>query len=342
MNDSNRLSANMVVEEPLRDIVTDEFTSIVFECKVSDCSRRCISHTWYKDGKQIEASRRIKISYDGKWHRLEITSVTYKDYGVYIILLNNNFNEIFSKANLYVKEIKNKQNHDVLYINPKPQCFNVTRHLRCTKVLVGDTIELEATFNSNILDDYLWFKSNQPLLPNERMIVLNDKRMTTLSILCAKETDTGLYHVVCKSEYGVASSFASVIVMNTNLVTLNTSEVTPSIDEPLPEELEVNVGEEGRFICKVTYDVNTLIQWFKNGVKLEESNNIAIEYYNNRYTCLRIKNACMKDGGEYSVVMRDEITGHTDTSTCFLTINRKFILFDESAYYFIIFYYFKL
>ncbi|XP_039763638.1 uncharacterized protein LOC120636287 isoform X2 [Pararge aegeria] len=322
MNDNSRLKiANMEIEEPLRDIVADEFTSIVFECKVNDCSRRFISYKWYKDGKQIEATRRIKISCDGKWHRLEITSVICNDYGVYIILLNNNFNEIFSKANLYVREIKGKQNNDVLYIPSKSRNFNVCRHLRCAKVLVGDTIELEATFNADTLDDYLWFKSNRPLQLNERTIVLSDKRTTTLSILCAKETDTGIYHVVCKSEYGIASSFASVMVINTDLNTLNTSEVTPSIDEPLPEELEVIEGEEVRLMCKVTYDVNTIIQWSKNGLNLEESNTMETEYYNNRYTCLRIRNTCTKNSGEYSIQMRDEITGHTDTSSCFLTVN---------------------
>lgn len=328
MNDNTRLfNETIEIEEPLHDIVTDEFTSVVFECKVRECSRRCISCKWYKDGKQVEATHRIKISYDGKWHRLEITSVTCNDYGVYIILLNNNSSEIFSKANLYVKEVNGNNNNDVLYIDPKPQAFTALRHLRCTKVLVGDTIELEATFNADTLGDYLWYKSNRPLVPNERTIVLNDRRTTTVSILCAKETDTGIYHVVCKSEYGIASSFASVVVVNTNLITLNASELTPSIDEPLPEELEINEGEPVRLMCKVSYDVNTNIQWSKNGLNLEESNNIVIEYYNNRYTCLRIKNACMKDGGEYTILMRDEITGHTDSSTCYLTVNRKFLFY---------------
>ncbi|XP_023937955.2 titin homolog [Bicyclus anynana] len=313
----------MEIEVPLRDIVTDEYTSIVFECKVSDCSRRCISYKWYKDGKQIEATRRIKISYDGKWHRLEITSVITQDYGIYIILLNNNGKEIFSKANLYVREIKDMQNNDVIYISPKSWCFNASRHLRCTKVLVGNIIELEATFNAESSDEYVWYKSNRPLLPNERTIVLNDKKTTTLSILCAKETDTGIYHVVCNSEYGIASSFANVIVLNTDLDTINSSEVVPSIDEPLQEELEINEGEDVRLMCKITYDVNTVIHWCKNGITLEKQDNKVTEYYNNRYTCLRIKSASVKDGGEYSILMRDEITGHTDTSSCFLTVNHS-------------------
>ncbi|XP_050361323.1 uncharacterized protein LOC126780714 [Nymphalis io] len=310
------------VEEPLQDIVTDEFSCAIFECKISDCSEQCTSCRWYKDGKCIESSRKFKITSNGKWHRLQITTTTALDQGVYVVLLKNYLGEVFSKANLYVKQIKeNHVNNDVLYLSPMAKRFDVVQHLRFTKVLVGDTIELEAVFNCDALEDYIWYKSNNLLVPNKRMIILNDKRTTTLSILCAKESDTGIYHVVSKSEYGVASSFASVVVINTGLNTLNTSEVVPSIDETLPDELEVNEGEDVRLICKASYDVNTLISWSKNGARIEENKNVVTEYYNNRYISLRIRNTCLNDTGEYSIAMRDKITGQTDSSGCFLTIN---------------------
>ncbi|XP_047544108.1 uncharacterized protein LOC125076163 [Vanessa atalanta] len=310
------------VEEPLQDIVTDELSCVIFECKISDCTQQSISSKWYKDGKCIEPSRKFKISANGKWHRLQITTTTAEDQGVYIVLLKNYIGEVFSKANLFVKPIKeNHVNNDVLYLSSMVKRFDVVQHLRFTKVLVGDTIELEAMFNCDALQDYIWYKSNNLLIPNERMIVLNDKRTTTLSILCAKESDTGIYHVISKSEYGIASSFASVVVINTDLNTLNISEIVPSIDESLPDELEVNEGEDVRLICKASYDVNTIICWSKNGARIEENKNVVTEYYNHRYISLRIRNTCLNDTGEYSITVRDKITGQTDSSSCFLTIN---------------------
>ncbi|CAH2103685.1 unnamed protein product [Euphydryas editha] len=320
--ETNRYVGHMEIEEPLQDVVTDEFSSAIFECKISDCSEHCVSCRWYRDGKYLESSRKFKITCNGKIHRLEITSITTNDQGVYIILLKNYLGEVFSKANLYVRQIKECNiYHDVIYSKPMLKRFHVVKHLKCVKALVGDIIELEAVFNCDALEDYIWYKSNNLLIPNERMIVLNDKRTTTLSILCAKETDTGIYHVVSKSEYGIASSFASVVVINVDLNTLNTSEVVPSIDETLPEELEVNEGEDVRLTCKASFDINTSVNWSKNGERIEENKNIVTEYYNNRYISLKIQNVSLNDVGEYSIVLLDNITGQKDSSTCFLTIN---------------------
>lgn len=330
--EKNYSKGNMEIEEPLQDVVTDEFSCAIFECKISDCSNQCVSCRWYRDGKHIEPSRKFKITCNGKFHRLEIISPTTHDQGVYVVLLKNHLGEVFSKANLYVKQMKESNIYnDVINLKPVHKRFHVVKHLKCIKVLVGDTIELEAVFNCDALEDYVWFKSNNLLLQNERMILLNDKKTTTLSILCAKETDSGIYHVVSKSEYGIASSFASVVVVNVDLNTLHISELVPCIDETLPEELEVNEGEDLRLICKASFDVNTSIYWYKNGEKIEENKNIVTEYYNNRYICLKIENVSLNDGGEYSIVLLDNITGQKDSSTCFLTINGTY-LFEGETY----------
>lgn len=324
MTNDNRVARRIEFEESLQDVVADEFTCVVFECKLSDCSEKCSSYKWYKDGNNIEPSRRVKIIYCDKWYRLEITSVSVQDHGVYVLLLKNNSSETFSKANLYVRPINDRCNNiysDVIYMNAIPKYNVAVRHLRSAKLLVGDTIELEAEFNADVSEDYVWYKSNRILIPNERTIVLSDKRTTTLSILCAKEKDTGIYHVVSKSQYGIASSFASIVVVNTDLNALNTSEVVPCIEEALADELEVNNEEEIRLLCKASYDVNTSIQWSKNGKNIEDMKNMVTEYYNNSYICLKIKNTCLSDSGEYLLNMRDNITDQVDSTSCFLTVN---------------------
>lgn len=329
-NENIILERRIEIEEPLHDVVADESTCVIFECRISQCSSKCTDFKWYKDGKNIESSNHMKTINNEQWYRLEIPSVAPQDHGVYVILLKNKTTETFSKANLYVRPTSDRCNNiynETIYMNPSPKYIFVEKHLRNAKILVGDTIELEAEFSADCSSDYLWYKSNYPLIPNDRTIVLSDKRTTTLSILCAKETDSGIYHVVSKSEYGVASSFANIVVLNTDLSTLNNSELVPCIEEALADELEVNDQEETRLLCKASYDVNTCIEWLKNKKSIEEMQNMVTEYYNNSYMCLRIKNTSLNDSGEYSLSMRDEITGQVDSSSCFITVNGIRIFF---------------
>ncbi|XP_032526663.1 muscle M-line assembly protein unc-89-like isoform X2 [Danaus plexippus] len=313
------------IEEPLEDIVTDEFTHIIFKCKISDSSEECVSYKWYHDGKCLEQSRKHTMSCNEKWHQLEITSIKAYDQGVYSVILKSSSHETYSKANLYVRPIKDRyynNNNDVVYMNVIPKMIGVVRHLKCSRLLVGSTIELEAEFDEDCLEDYIWYKSNKPFIPHDRTIILNDKRSTTLSILHAKETDSGIYHVVSKSEYGIASTYASVAVINTDFNVLSNSEDVPTVED-LPDEIEVSKGEEVRIVCKATCDINTLVFWSKDGSDLENNDKVTSEYINNSCICLRIKSANSDDSGEYTVTVQDDITGHLESSSFFLNVIRR-------------------
>lgn len=315
------------IEEPLEDIVTDEFTHIIFKCKISDSSEECVSYKWYHDGKCLEQSRKHTMSCNEKWHQLEITSIKAYDQGVYSVILKSSSHETYSKANLYVRPIKDRyynNNNDVVYMNVIPKMIGVVRHLKCSRLLVGSTIELEAEFDEDCLEDYIWYKSNKPFIPHDRTIILNDKRSTTLSILHAKETDSGIYHVVSKSEYGIASTYASVAVINTDFNVLSNSEDVPTVED-LPDEIEVSKGEEVRIVCKATCDINTLVFWSKDGSDLENNDKVTSEYINNSCICLRIKSANSDDSGEYTVTVQDDITGHLESSSCFLNVISEFL-----------------
>ncbi|CAG4977767.1 unnamed protein product [Colias eurytheme] len=313
------------IEECLKDVIADEDTNVVFECKIAgECQipEDEIYATWIKDGEILRSSRRMRISIAGKWHRLEIRGITANDQGVYIILLQHFGVQSLSKGYLYVKLTKSLANVP-LYLTAAPRHnFGAVRHLVHTKVPVGGIIELEARFKQQKTEDFLWFKSNRVIVEDERTIILSDERTTTLSILNAQVTDSGIYLVMYRTRFGYESTFTDVIVLDLEPAIIQRSELIPSIDEPFPRIMEAYCGAEVRMVAKVHYDSNTEFSWGRGPEPLLIRPNMEVQYFNNRYVALKIFCVAMADGGEYTLNARNRITGYTESTTCTLLINK--------------------
>ncbi|XP_041987324.1 titin-like [Aricia agestis] len=325
---NNSPDAPIQIDEELEDIIADECSCVVFECKLSGKSPKYSSYKWYKNGKCIKSRPTVKATANGSWYRLEIISASIEDAGVYFLLLERNGSKVYSYANLYVRPIKNSvnNNNEVIYMNPHTNNRLVEKHLLHTRVRVGETIELEAKF-TDVVDECQWYRSNQLIVQNERTIFLNDTKTTSLSILCACETDTGVYQVISKTKHGAASSFASVVVIDTDLKVRNSCDVVPRIIDPMVDEIETNIGEEIRLTCKAIIDNNTSIKWLKKGKPFEETlrsnEDVVQEIYNNEYISLRFLKPNLLDTGEYTLNLENKLTDVTDTSSCYLTVNKS-------------------
>ncbi|XP_064293081.1 uncharacterized protein LOC128683315 isoform X2 [Plodia interpunctella] len=252
---------------------------------------------------------------DRKWRRIEIESVTEEDNGLYIILLKNSSSAIFSKANLQVASDRIQCIHTC----PCPkQSLSVTKQLKNVTVNLGERIELEVEFNSDVIE-FQWLKGDTVLTPNERKIILDNSSSSVLSVLCARLNDTGIYTVVAKTKFGVTSSSAHVCILDIDLKSYN-NEI-PVVEEHLTDEVEVNEDEDVRLICKVRYDTNTVIKWFKNGALIDCNNRLVAEEYIGDYIGLRILQATRSDTAEYSVVLENVLSGRTDSTSCFVNVN---------------------
>lgn len=234
------------------------------------------------------------------------------------MIFRNNAKQLSSKAILFVAPTK--LNDTVLYIRANGKKCAVAKHLRNVQAKVGGTIELEADFQHEA-DDYIWFRNNEPIKPNIRTMILSSKKNTTLSILNAEPKDSGVYMIVAKTKQGFVSSLGDVQVIDNKLSIENND--LPYVEELLPDEVETNENEEIRLICKAIFDINTNITWLKNNV-IVEGDRFVTEDYGSRYIGLKIAKPSRSDTADYSVVLRDEDTGRQETSTCYLTVNRKY------------------
>ena len=56
--------------------------------------------TWYKDGKELKASDKIKITDEGETYRLELLDLVMDDGGVYSVKISNRLGEKSQQAKL--------------------------------------------------------------------------------------------------------------------------------------------------------------------------------------------------------------------------------------------------
>ncbi|CAH4038966.1 striated muscle preferentially expressed protein kinase-like isoform X2 [Pieris brassicae] len=303
----------------VQEIVANENGHIKLECDLSNSKQ--LKAYWCKDGEVIKSSRRFNITSIGNDWKLTLTSITPKDQGVYILLCKGRFTQVLSKTLLYVKPAKPNIPNGVFYIKAQPRHrMGMQAQLTSSTIYAGETIELEASLKENKIEEFKWFKNNKVVKEESRTIILNDDKHTSLSIIRAKESDSGIYHVVGKTKYGVESSFAEVIVVKLGTDRSSIGDYTPHVDETFTKTEEAYEGEEARLIYRIYFDNHTKFEWLKDDKVFEPSKNIQVQYYNSRYVALTFLNASKKDSGTYQLTVTNIVTGRSDTCECELLV----------------------
>lgn len=304
--------------KPLLDAFVELDSEAKFLCKVR-CNGIPII-MWYKDGKLLRKSDRITLSFDDKTYQLQIKNVTQADYGVYSFICADGISQLRSRAGLYIKPEKNQ---GVMYRVPVDfEKIDVDRHIIHNLIEEGERIELEIQLQNEVDIEFLWYKSNSRVVSDERITILHNGKCSTLSILEAIKTDSGLYHVMARSHKGLVSSFTSVVVMHN----IENRERSPVIKELLPEEVACNKNENVNVMCKITADSHTLPPIWKkitnNGAGAEITNNEKFkkEDYGCGYIGLKLVNATLQDAAEYSVTVRNGLTNQIDSTSFFLLV----------------------
>lgn len=315
-----QLHSPLSILENLDDLIVNEGESALFECKV-DGHPDPIA-IWYKDGEVLVPTARITIYAERKWRRILIDTVILDDHGVYTVVFNNGTNSDFSSATLYVAPPQGRT--AVMYTNPCIRgALNLLKSLYNMTVSIGGPVDLEVEFNFPAVTPISWFKSNKYITASERIRISRTEMSSKLFIESAALDDTGVYVAVSKSCNGIASSIAKVEVVDVDLTKYNIN--MPTIQEYMPDEAETNEDEELRLACKALYDHNVEIKWFRSGSMMDYDKRI-LEEYGGGYVALRITNVEREDAGEYSVELLNRISGQSDFSSCYVTVNRTYSL----------------
>ncbi|CAK1553970.1 unnamed protein product [Leptosia nina] len=236
------------VEEHLRDVIVEERGTVTFLCVLTNFTEDKVRVAWSRNGKRLRNSIDTKINEKKRTHSLELKCVQLNDHGVYNFMFRSIRIQSITKGLLFVKPAQPNIKDGVLYLKaPNRRTSGFLNQLINVCVVVGGTIEFEATLKEKAIT-VEWYKNNEVIESDERMIFLSDNRTITLAILRAQETDSGIYYIVAKTQQSIESSFASVNVVRCDPYCQLASESSVYIDEAFPKLIEAYSGEEVRLL----------------------------------------------------------------------------------------------
>ncbi|XP_066431628.1 obscurin-like protein 1 isoform X2 [Eleutherodactylus coqui] len=268
-NDSTSFTVT-VPEPPVKIINTSSNTEhkcvsgepLVLSCEVS---REKAHVRWYRDGVEVEESENIRLESDGRHRRLIITCARAEDAGEFVC--NAGEDSVFYNVSISEPPVK--------IINTSDD----TEH----KCVSGEPVVLNCELsreNARVR----WYRDGVKVEESENIRLESDGRHHRLVITCAKPEDSGEY--VCDT--GDDSVFYNVTVTEPAVKIVNTSDDV---------EHKFVSGESVVLSCEVSRE-NAPVNWYKDGVEIQESNNIRMESHG-RERRLIISAARPEDSGEF-------------------------------------------
>ncbi|XP_041040413.1 obscurin isoform X3 [Carcharodon carcharias] len=218
---------------------------------------------WFRDGKLLSRSKKMKLESDGKIRKLIIQNVEPKDRGEYVC------EAVGEKLTFSIQ------------VTELPILF--TKKLENVNALCNDTVVLTCELNQ-AKSDVLWRRNGTEIKPSRRLKIRADGQKRSLTICEVTTEDEGEY--LCESKDDVT-----------------TAKLTTKVPKVIKFESELHSvvaveGEDAAFKCTVSHE-DAAITWYKNGVKIEPSEKYVISCERTNHG-LTITNLILKDACEIS------------------------------------------
>lgn len=174
----------------------------------------------------------------------------------------------------------------------------MTEPLKSVEVSNGDTAVLKCKVSGTPVPSVEWFQNNVPVKEGWRIKSEYKNDTITLTIKQAKQEDAGSYKCVIRNDLGETSTSAKLIIKVLTKPTF-TTELT---------KVEVEEGEEARFVAGIECYPKPEVEWLVGGTKIDDEGNYEIieDEDNDTYT-LVISNVKMRDSGNYKCVASNEV-----------------------------------
>ncbi|KAK2904772.1 hypothetical protein Q8A67_006571 [Cirrhinus molitorella] len=261
------IQAPLVKFTPLSEMDRNKFVEvgnpIVLYCELSDPEAPV---RWYKNGVELQSMEGLHIQSEGTMRRIVIQSADFSHSGVYscdaiddVIRFNVEV-EAPPVTFAYIPE-------DDLHRNIVEQ----DNLLLCCQVSRSDAIAQ-------------WYKDGVELKPTDNVLIEAENTIRRLVVLSAQLSDSGTY--TCRA--GDSALIFKVNVREPPVMIVYPKEDV-HLDRYVPEEIVLS--------CELSRP-NGKVTWFKDGQKLQESENIKLKT-EGPYRRLKILRSGVEDSGEY-------------------------------------------
>uniref|UniRef100_A0A914WDR8 Muscle M-line assembly protein unc-89 n=1 Tax=Plectus sambesii TaxID=2011161 RepID=A0A914WDR8_9BILA len=236
---------------------------------------------WYKDGKEIGASAKIKIDkIDDNTYRLTIPSASPEDAGAYTVEIEN--------------EAGKAKSQGAVVVESTPEFL---KGLEDLTVHVGEEVKF-AVESSVVPKTIKWYKNGKEVKADNRVQLKSDEKKFQLVIAKAELTDAATYKVVLSNGAGDAESSAQLTVKKAapGIPKIKKGLTDQNIPKGSPLTLSIEVEGEP-----------TSVKWFKDGEEINPASTSAkIEKIGDNVYQLVIPSASPEDAGKYSVEVAND------------------------------------
>uniref|UniRef100_A0A8C1IIL5 Myosin binding protein C, fast type b n=1 Tax=Cyprinus carpio TaxID=7962 RepID=A0A8C1IIL5_CYPCA len=186
------------VLQSIADLTVKSSEQAMFKCEVSD---EKVTGKWFKDGKEVQASKRIKISHIGRFHRLTIDDVKPEDAGDYTFIPDGYAISLSAKLNFLEIKIDYVPRQD-----PPKIHLDVAGNLVSQNTIIvvaGNKLRLDVEITGEPAPTVCWMKGDKPVTDAEgRVRVENRKDLSSLVIEGAEREDEGNYTITVTNPAG--------------------------------------------------------------------------------------------------------------------------------------------
>ncbi|XP_010078143.1 PREDICTED: obscurin, partial [Pterocles gutturalis] len=235
---------------------------------VSETSEANVMVKWYKDGKEITASKKFTMEDKGKLHKLVASAVTKEDEGIYTCKIGDD-------TLLFDLKVSDEA---VNFVN-KPKTT--------PEISVGpsETLELECEVSA-ASGAVVWKKDQTEVKQDQRTSVISQGTHRKLIIKKVTQQDQGSYTCETKDD---RTTF-QVKVRETEAVFTNKDKVQ--------KEVKAALSENATLSCEVAQE-KTDVKWYKEGKLLTSSKKFKVES-EGKSRRLVVGQVEKKDAGEYT------------------------------------------
>ncbi|XP_066541966.1 obscurin-like protein 1 [Hoplias malabaricus] len=261
------IQAPLVKFTPLSEMDRNKFVEvgnpIVLYCELSDPEAHV---RWYKNGVELYTVEGLHIQSEGTMRRIVIQSAEFTHSGVYscdaiddVIRFNV---EVEAPPVTFVYIPEEQLHRNFVEQDNLVLCCEVTRSDASTQ----------------------WYKDGAEIQPSENVLIETENTIRRLIIQCVQVSDAGMY--TCRA--GDNALIFKVNVREPPVLIVYPKEDV-HLDRHVPEEIVLS--------CELSRP-NGKVTWFKDGQKLQESENIKLKT-EGPYRRLKILHSRVEDSGEY-------------------------------------------
>ncbi|XP_078034638.1 obscurin isoform X5 [Augochlora pura] len=291
---------------------------------------------WFKDGQEVSADARIKISRDSKRQEsydLTVTLVKGADGGVYEVRAENELGYVTSKSKVIVmtKTEESEEKTEIKKITveeeekiveeevdskkqqaeesgPEAPPHILSASLSDLTIYETQKVHFDITATGLPRPDAKWFKDGKPLRAGDRIKISGTGENYTLEVNKAILEDEGVYSFMLTNKLGEDTAEGYLTVGTVDELR------RPKFIEPLAD-VDVAKGDSGEFRTTITADPVPEMVWFFKGdeiaaddsrLKIKVENKPANDKLTESTITLGVPKCSNDDTGEYTLMLQNK------------------------------------